>query len=313
MVTRQFLTRSPPRPGLTQQLDFTLLTHEVARVARLEPEFTNDLGQTFKLFHPEKSQQPTFNLGSSRREPGRRSNETLRPVGLQRMFYLQTTEVTNAQFRRFQADHNSGFVKGNSLNKEQQPAVELSWQQAASFCNWLSVREGLQPFYREDRGIIIGHDPTSTGYRLPTEAEWAWAARADGEQWLRFPWGENYPPEELVENYADISSAYVTGRIVNGYNDGFVASAPVASFPANHNGLHDIGGNVAEWIHDVYTIPTADSPLTTDPLGAQKGDNYVIRGASWSLARLPELRLAYRDYGQAGRDDVGFRIARYAE
>ena len=74
-----------------------------------------------------------------------------------------------------------------------------------------------------------------------------------------------------------------------------------------------MGGNVAEWIHDVYSIPTADGVTRTDPLGLQAGDNYVIRGASWSLAKLPQLRLSYRDYGQAGRDDVGFRLARYAE
>ena len=50
-----------------------------------------------------------------------------------------------------------------------------------------------------------------------------------------------------------------------------------------------------------------------DPLGAQGGDNFVIRGASWGHSKIAELRLSYRDYGQAGRDDVGFRIARFAE
>jgi formylglycine-generating enzyme required for sulfatase activity len=90
-------------------------------------------------------------------------------------------------------------------------------------------------------------------------------------------------------------------------------SATVASFPANHHGLHDLGGNVAEWVHDVYQIPAANVPAETDPLGPQSGDNYVIRGASWAMSRMSELRLPFRDYGQAGRDDVGFRIARYAE
>ncbi len=90
-------------------------------------------------------------------------------------------------------------------------------------------------------------------------------------------------------------------------------SATVASFAANHNGLHDLGGNVAEWVHDVYQIPAANTPAETDPLGPQTGDNYVIRGASWAMSRMSELRLPFRDYGQAGRDDVGFRVARYAE
>ena len=229
------------------------------------------------------------------------------------MFYLGTTEVTNAQFRQFEPSHNSGQIEGNSLNREGQPAVQVSWQQAASFCNWLSKREGLPPFYRENQGIVIGFNPSATGYRLPSEAEWAWAARSKGDTLLKFPWGDTFPPQDSAENYADNTSAYVTGRILAGYKDGHVVSAPVASYGASHLGLYDMGGNVAEWIHDVYSIPSANGSLQTDPLGAQQGDNYVIRGAGWSHSRIAELRLSYRDYGQAGRDDVGFRIARYAE
>ena len=92
-----------------------------------------------------------------------------------------------------------------------------------------------------------------------------------------------------------------------------MVSAPVGSFSANQHGIFDLGGNVSEWVHDVYVIPASSGVVVTDPMGGQRGDNYTIRGASWALGRLPELRLTYRDYGQAGRDDVGFRIARYAE
>jgi len=204
-------------------------------------------------------------------------------------------------------------VEGNSLNRDHQPVVQVSWQQAAAFCNWLSRREGLPPFYRESNGIITGFEPDATGYRLPTEAEWAWAARSAGDALLKFPWGDDFPPTRPVENYADNASAYVTGRVLNGYDDGQVVSAVVASFPPNGKGLYDLGGNVAEWVHDVYTIPSANGATAVDPLGAQSGDNYVIRGASWAHSRISELRLSYRDYGQAGRDDVGFRLARYAE
>ncbi|MDZ7783020.1 MAG: PEGA domain-containing protein [Halioglobus sp.] len=305
--------RITPRPGLPQRLEIALLTKSEARLAGIEPEITTSLGQTLLLFKPHESPLSEFSMGASRREPGRRSNEVLHPVGLRRMFYLQTTEVTNAQFRQFLPEHNSGQVAGTSLNRAHQPAVRVSWQQAASFCNWLSRREGLPPFYRQEQGIVTGFNPDATGYRLPSEAEWAWAARARGDTLLKFPWGDGFPPVDVVENYADKSSAYVTGRVLNSYSDGHVVSAPVASFPPNHRGLYDIGGNVAEWVHDVYTIPSDDGTTQIDPLGKSSGDNYVIRGASWTQARLSDLRLSYRDYGQAGRDDVGFRLARYAE
>ncbi|MCB1844479.1 MAG: PEGA domain-containing protein [Halioglobus sp.] len=305
--------RVTPRTGLAQQLDITLLTQQQARTAGVPAEITTALGQTLRLFKPEESELADFSMGASRRDPGRRANEVLHPVSLRRMFYVQTTEVTNAQFRQFQGGHNSGQISGQSLNRDHQPVVQVSWQQAAAFCNWLSRREGLAPFYREQQGIITGFDAASTGYRLPSEAEWAWVARANGSRLLTFPWGDSFPPTQAVENYADTSSAFVTGRVLNNYSDGQVVSATVGAFPPNHNGLFDLGGNVAEWVHDVYRIPTDDGRSATDPLGTGSGDNYVISGASWTRAKLAELRLSHRDYGQAGRDDVGFRIARYAE
>lgn len=300
--------RVTPRPGLEQAINVTLLTERAAKLARIKPELTTSLGQTLLLFTP-----GDFTMGASRREPGRRTNEVLHPVSLTRMYYLQTTEVTNAEFRLFMATHSSGAVASNSLNREHQPVAQVSWQMAAQFCNWLSVKEGLAPFYTEAKGIVTGYKRAATGYRLPTEAEWAWAARVDGETMLKFPWGDSFPPTETIENYADKGSAHVTGRILNSYHDGHVVSANVASFSPNNKGLYDMGGNVAEWVHDVYITAIAADEIQVDPTGAQTGDNYVIRGASWAHSKIADLRLSYRDYGQAGRDDVGFRIARYAE
>ena len=307
--------RVTPRPGLAQLVKVTLQTQRAVKLARIKPEITTALGQTLLLFKPGESAMADFTMGASRREPGRRANEVLHPVALRRMFYLQTTEVTNAQFRQFEPDHNSGQVESSSLNQKHQPAAQVSWQQAAAFCNWLSKKEGLPAFYQQKKGIVTGYNSSATGYRLPSEAEWAWAARTSGQALLRFPWGDTFPPTQVVGNYADTTSAYVTGSSLNSYTDGHVVSAPVASFKPNQHGLYDMGSNTSEWVHDVYGIPSANGATQRDPLGRQPqtDDNYVIRGASWDHSKLRELRLSYRDYGQAGRDDVGFRVARYAE
>jgi formylglycine-generating enzyme required for sulfatase activity len=302
-----------PRAGLAQRLKIDLLTEEEARKAAIKPQLLSSLGQSLLLIDPLVEAVNEFTMGAPRRDAGRGANEVERTIRLTRAFYLATTEVTNAQFRQFTADHNSGQAGGKSLNREHQPAVDLSWQQAASFCNWLSAREGLEPFYKERDGIIIGFDEKSIGYRLPSEAEWAYASRIHDTDIWRFAWGDAWPPANNRANLADGSSAIVTGRILNGYSDGAIVSSEVGKFPANPRGLYDLGGNVSEWVNDVYRIPVPGEAVEENPLGDDQGDNFTIRGASWSLSRLRELRLTYRDYGERGRDDVGFRVARYAE
>ncbi len=305
---RSHRQRFTPRTGLGQIINVKLLTEKEARLAALKPQYTTKGGQIMSLFTP-----GNFTMGASRREPGRRANEILHPVSLTRMFYFSHREVSNAEFRKFRKEHNSGRVEGNSLNRDRQPAVMVSWNDAAVYCNWLSEKEELPPFYAVQGGQVVGFNPDSHGYRLPSEAEWAWIARSRGDKLLKYPWGDGFPPTDVLENYADHSSSYITGRTVNGYNDGQIVSAPTASFKANERGIYDMGGNVAEWVHDVYALPETSGAVAVDPLGAQNGNNHVIRGASWAHGTVTELRLSFRDYGKDGRDDVGFRIARYAE
>ena len=101
------------------------------------------------------------------------------------------------------------------------------------------------------------------------------------------------------------------GRVIFGYNDNHTAAAPVGTFKPNQRGLYDMGGNVAEWLHDYYEIP--DQNPAKDPTGPSTGEYHVMRGSSWMHGTITELRYSFRDYGIQGRQDVGFRIARYAE
>ena len=184
-----FETEVLPKPGLPQQISVTLLTEAAARKAAMTPTITTPLGQTMVLVDPSLETQNPFTMGASRRDPGRRANEVEHPVELRRAFYIASTETANAQFRQYEATHDSGLIESYSLDRDHQPVAGISWQQAASFCNWVSRLEGLPRFYRVNQGTVIGFNPSSTGYRLPSEAEWAFAARVDRDALRRFAWG----------------------------------------------------------------------------------------------------------------------------
>lgn len=298
-----------PRAGFTQRVDVRLMTLEDARLARLKPEITTSSNQTLVLLKP-----TTIELGASRREAGRRANEVLRTVPLTREFYLATMEVTNAQFRAFAPGHASASHAGHSLDGDDQPAVGISWDEAARYCNWLSDQDGLTPVYQVRGAKVEDRDVNQSGYRLPTEAEWTWAARYVGkdEALLKMPWGNTLKPPERHGNYADTSATYVVSRVIFGYNDNHIVSAPVASFKPNQHGVYDLGGNVAEWVQDYYEqTPSREQPA--DATGPAEGEYHVIRGSSWMHGSVSDLRLSYRDYGADGRIDLGFRIAKYVD
>lgn len=305
-----FKTSITPRVGVQQQVVASLKTLQQAKLESIRPLITTSAGQKLKLFYPSG-----FTMGASRREPGRRANESLRNVNLDRPFYLALNEITNDDYHAFDGSHTSGDVQGHSLNSGRQPVVNITWEQAARYCNWLSKQESLPEFYTEKNGKITGFNSNATGYRLPTEAEWAWTARVVGrQQVLKFPWGNTMPPLKGSGNFADESAANLLGRIVSGYNDGYAVTAPVGSFVANGRGIFDLGGNVAEWVNDYYDVSiTAVNTNELNPMGPDSGDYHVIRGSSWAHGTITELRLSYRDYGDKARNDVGFRIARFLD
>ena len=303
-------TTVTPRPGYPQSVTLNLLTKTEALWASIKPIITTAADQEMLLVRPS-----AFTMGASRREPGRRANETLREVGLERAYYLSRHEVTNEQFRAFRSGHSSGNIDGRSLNATKQPVVNITWEDAALYCNWLSERDGLLPVYTVSEEAITGFDAMATGYRLPTEAEWAFAARVgkDGSTY-KFAWGNTWPPGERAGNFADQSAASFVGRYVQGYKDGEVVSAPVGQFKQNWRGFFDLGGNISEWIHDYYSSATSQaSKPRIDPMGPDLGEYHTIRDASYRHGAIVELRLSYRDYGKSGREDLGFRLARYVE
>jgi len=299
-----------PRPGYPQTIDVRLLTDEEVRRQSVAGTMTTSKGQVLRRVEP-----GNLVLGSSRREQGRRANEVIVPAIITKPFYIGEKEVTNREFIRFKQTHNSGGELHPALSGDNNPATNMSWAEAAEYCNWLSAEEGLKLAYEKKFEKWEPVIPVPNGYRLPTEAEWELAIRYQGRrEATTFPWGDRLPPRKDSGNYADQSAEGVVPSILPGYDDGFTSTAPVGSFPPNALGIYDGGGNVAEWVQDYYAVPTPGQtePLV-DPRGPSRGAHHVIRGSSWRHAGILELRLAYRDFGSEGRFDVGFRIARNAE
>ena len=305
-----FVTEVTPKPGFPQYLEVNLLTPDEAVLASMPPVITTSQGMSLRLIQP-----GAFMMGAPRREQGRRANEVQRSVKLTRYFYISVQEVTNRDFREFRPTHTSGAERFRELAADQHPAVFLSWRDAALYCNWLSDKEGLPPAYKIDGRNIALIDPLTTSYRLPTEAEWVWVARYGGVgEALRYPWGATMPPTRNSGNYADRSAEVFVDTALSVYDDGYPLTAPVGKFSPNLAGIYDLGGNVAEWVHDVYVVnSTFPGQVELDPMGPNEGQYRVIRGSGWRHSTISQLRVSYRDFGDRGRLDVGFRIARYAD
>jgi formylglycine-generating enzyme required for sulfatase activity len=240
--------------------------------------FENDLGMRFVLIPA-----GTFLMGSPPTEQGRDDLENQHEVTLTRPYYVQMTEVTNRQFRAFKPDHDSYDYSGKSLNGDEQPAVRVSWNDAAAFAAWLSRRDPVR------------------SYRLPTEAEWERACRAGTT--TAFWWGDT--PSKERANYYD--GDFVSGRPSD---PDFRVTLPVGTLPANPWGLYEVHGNAREWCSDWYDDRPYASGPATDPHGPAPSGSRCTRGGAYGEAPYM-LRAAWR-IGVQGDDEVrsyiGFRL-----
>lgn len=298
-----------------QWFDKKLNTEFAARLAEAMPMVTV-AGVALKFFAPRTQvaaqSNGRFTMGAPKNDNARRANEFQREVVLTKPFYVSTHEITEAQFAQY---------KPLPLSGKKHPVRNVSWSDAAAFCNWLSARDGKQLAYHFIAGQVRGFDATADGYRLLSEAEWEWLARVAGRRGAaRFVWGDDTTIPANSGNFADLSAQGSVPKYIPRYHDGFANVAPVASFVVSAAGLYDMAGNVSEWVHDVYDLrPPEPGQIETNPFGgardtqisdAHVGKAHVIKGASYRSASITNLRASFREGLLHGRDDVGFRVAR---
>jgi formylglycine-generating enzyme required for sulfatase activity len=299
---RTYTTSIKPNSSFDTQVLASLIPEEEARFNESPSEYITKANQTMKLLKPDM-----IVMGAKRSEIGQRANETIRRVKLTKPFYLSIHEVTNLQYSLFKKNHLKPDMEENH------PVTNISWNEAAIYCNWLSSQEGFIDFYRIVDGNVIGINYDSNGYRLPTESEWSWTARSENKKnvYLKYPWGNSMPIPKSFANFADESSKLKLSLYIPNYSDSFDKTAPVGSFTPNKKGIFDLAGNVSEYVNDFYSIQPENQEIYINYLGPKTGNFHVTKGSNWQSASNTQLRYAYRDKLSEGNEVTGFRIARW--
>jgi len=254
------------------ELEGDAFVFEVEAVSGPGKSFTNSIGMKFVFIPP-----GTFMMGSPSDEPGRDSDEKQHQVTLTRGFYMQTTEVTQGQWRAIMGENPSSFKTcGDDC-----PVEQVSWNDCQNFIRRLKQKEG------------------SNKYRLPTEAEWEYACRAGST--TAFANG----------GITELKCGHDPNLDAIGWYCGNAGSKThqAAQKKSNAWGLYDMHGNVWEWCQDWYGDYASGS--VTDPKGPSSGTVHVFRGGSWiNYARNVRSALRRR-FNPAYRDNyLGFRAVR---
>jgi len=258
-----------------------------------------------------------FRMGSPFQETGREVDETAHQVKFAAPFYIAAHETTQEQFSNVMSYNPSYFAElgggkrfVDGVNNKRFPVENVSFYDALLYCNRLSQRANLKPYYtlsnvdRAEQSIRVAKVVINggSGFRLPTEAEWEYACRASTTTATAFG-------DSLSSNQANFDGAYPFGAARTGPY--LAHPAGVGSYLANRWGVYDMHGNVSEWVFDYYDSGYYTSSLLHNPTGPSHSDFRVNRGGSWYSPGVA-IRSAERKENLPGAPSqmIGFRVAR---
>ena len=292
-----------PEEQQERKLDFELLDMETHVFNEAPTSITVQTSIQLKKFPSAKFRLlvPGYLMDDNR--------ERTRDFEISRPFYFGIHEVRRKEFAKFDSSIKT------TAGDENLPITDISWLDAVKFCNWLSESEGIDPVYAVGSGGSVSVNLGSTGYRLPTEAEWeliAYYHFAEEKAIGPFVWGDGTKPPSRVGNLAGFETRSALRGYIEDYGDRHKDLAPVGSYRRNFNGIHDLAGNASEWVHDYFGSEYEgwNKPLT-NPMGPGQGIDRIVKGANYQTIKLSETAINFRRSVGYKDETVGFRIARW--
>ncbi len=265
------------------------------------------ISQTMELVYVRAG---SFLMGGTRRVSRSRPEEfPVHPVELTYDFWIGKYEVTFEQFDSFCSSVGREKPDDRTWGRLDRPVIHVSWWDAIAYCNWLSQMEDLPVAYRlrneEDAGRLLDWQGSVTedittviGYRLPTEAEWEYAARGGHLNTDDFLYAGSDDPDEVAWHSTNAN----------------FRTHSIGQKKENALGLFDMSGNVAEWCHDWWSASFYQGGERTNPIGPSMGEYRIRRGGSWAAVAETHCRVSSRSHDRPGGSSgaIGFRVARTA-
>lgn len=230
-------------------------------------------------------------------------NEIVHTVTLNN-FLLSKYPITYAEYDTFCLKINRKLPNDWGKGRGNRPVTNVNWIDAIEYCNWRSLEEGLNQVYQIQKDDVKA-DWSKNGYRLPTEAEWEYAARDRGKN-TRFGNGKSIAdPQEI--NFDGRKVSQKDYSVVGFFREKTVEVDSLTC--PNEKGLHHMSGNIWEWCWDWYSDYSRESQI--NPKGPDKGSFHVYRGGSWDVD-ASFIRVSYRPENSPAKDffNIGFRLAR---